>query len=692
VSSSAARPDPTPPPAAGRGAEWRRRGAWLALLVLLAVALGLLVRLTVWQEATRAQERVDELAQDGAAAVRGLLLRVQQDLQALPATPPRWPADAMELLRREPEVLRIERRDAAVRLAEALERPAAAPLFAQIPRADLEQEAVAACAQARRGEGPALSRSYFVPLPGGSGLEVIDLCLPLAAAGEPVGYQVATVSLAALLERALSPEQLRRHELSFVDGDGSRLARAGSARGAGEVLAERRIEAPGTPLLLRVDRAFEPPRLLPPLATLLVLSLSVVLFTLVLRLARDVQRRARAERALAEALAFRKAMEDSLSTGLRALDLDGRTTYVNPAFCTMVGWAAEALRAAPAPPYWPPELAPTYRQRALARRGLAPAVAVAAEQGFETLFMRRSGERFPVMIYEAPLVDGEGRHTGWMSAVLDVSAQRRAEELSRQQQERLQASARLATVGEMASLLGHELNQPLAAIASYATGSLNMLDQPDAQTPSLVRQGLQRIAEQADRAGRVIKSVHDFVRRREHAREPVDARLLVEAVLPLVRLQARKSGTRIELELPDGAQRVSCDRTLVEQVLLNLARNGIQAMEDDTPPAARVLRIRVRQGAPGWVAFDIGDGGRGIPPEVGRRLFTPFFTTRAEGMGLGLSLCRTVVEQHGGTLDFASPPPGQASGTEFTFTLPTAPRPAARTRPDPAAAANPPRP
>ena len=97
--------------------------------------------------------------------------------------------------------------------------------------------------------------------------------------------------------------------------------------------------------------------------------------------------------------------------------------------------------------------------------------------------MRKNGERFPVLIYEAPLVDGQGRHTGWMSAVLDISAQRRVEELSRQQQDRLQATARLATVGEMASLLSHELNQPLAAIASYATGSLNLLDDPDAQTP-----------------------------------------------------------------------------------------------------------------------------------------------------------------------------------------------------------------
>jgi two-component system, LuxR family, sensor histidine kinase DctS len=297
------------------------------------------------------------------------------------------------------------------------------------------------------------------------------------------------------------------------------------------------------------------------------------------------------------------------------------------------------------------------------------------------VFMRKNGERFPVMVYEAPLVDGQGRHTGWMSAVLDLSAQRRVEELSRQQQERLQASARLATVGEMASLLSHELNQPLAAIASYASGSLNLIDSPDGETPSMLRQALARIAEQADRAGRVIKSVHSFVRRREQVHETLPVELLFEGVLPLVRLQARKSGTRIEIDLPAAPAeskrlRVRCDRTMVEQVLLNLSRNAIQAMEGDSvPPARRVLTLRARQTHERWATISVIDAGSGISPEVAAKLFTPFFTTRSEGMGLGLSLCRTVVEQHGGALDFFPGPAG--GGTEFRFSLPAAPRAAA---------------
>ena len=147
--------------------------------------------------------------------------------------------------------------------------------------------------------------------------------------------------------------------------------------------------------------------------------------------------------------------------------------------------------------------------------------------------------------------------------------------------------------------------------------------------------------------------------------------LLFEAVLPLVRLRAHKSGTRIELDLPappTRMPRVRCDRTMVEQVLLNLARNGIQAMESATAPLERVLTLRARQTHALRVTCSVIDAGPGIAPEVAARLFTPFFTTRAEGMGLGLSLCRTVIEQHGGALDFG---PGTGRrGTEFGFTLP----------------------
>jgi two-component system sensor histidine kinase DctS len=656
----------------------RRALLWGALVALLLVAQTLLVMLTVRHESLRQQEAVERVAEEVAAELRRAVMRSVQTLQAQlwsagPATP--WQGGATELLRTQHEVLRVERRAPDMTLLGSLASPYSAPLFEQLGRDQMSAETELTCSAARRASAPTFSRSYFVPQPGGLGVEVVDACIPVQRDGGSDGFVVLSFGLGALLEEAAGEQRLRRHEFSIVEVDGTRLARAGMARGAGVYHARHLLELPGSTLQLRVDSAEGSPQLIPNLATALVLGLSVALFALLLLLARDVRRRAQAEHALAEALAFRKAMEDSLSTGLRARTLDGRISYVNAAFCSMVGFSAEELLTTSPPPYWPPEHVEEYTERQAVRMRAEP-VADPHQEGFETVFMRRNGERFPVMIYETPLVDGSGRHTGWMSAVLDMSAQRRVEELSRQQQERLQATARLATVGEMASLLSHELNQPLAAIASYATGSLNLLQQPDDQTPDMLRHAVTRIAEQAERAGRVIKSVHDFVRRREQARESIRADQLIDAVLPLVRLQARKSGTRIELEYPEPIPRVMCDRTMLEQVLLNLTRNGIQAMEGATPQPQRVLRLRVHPSHEGRVGFSVIDAGPGIPPEVAQRLFTPFFTTRSEGMGLGLSLCRTVIEQHGGALEFESlpPPPDGPGGTEFRFTLPDAAR------------------
>ena len=226
-------------------------------------------------------------------------------------------------------------------------------------------------------------------------------------------------------------------------------------------------------MVLRMDSWRGAPDLFPNVLTALVTAMSIALVSVLVLLGKDMRRRLRAEQDLADALAFRKAMEDSLVTGLRARDLQGRITYVNPAFCQMVGFSRRgaAGQATPAP-YWPPELADEYQKRQEVR--LAGQHAPPRE-GYESVFMRKDGSRFPVLIIEAPLINAHGLQTGWMSAFLDISEQRRVEELSRASQERLQATARLATVGEMASLLSHELNQPLAAISSYATGSINLL-------------------------------------------------------------------------------------------------------------------------------------------------------------------------------------------------------------------------
>ena len=648
-----------------------RRSLWVALIALVLAVLVTLVWLAGRYEASQVQAALERDTADAVSDLRSALGRQVQALQTLPTQRPAsasWPSDAQALLRSHREWLRVEWRDPTLRLHAFAESPWRKPAFERVARSDAFNEASQACLRAQRLNGPVYSDSHYLPQSNGLGTEIMELCLPITQAGQMTGFLLVTYSLQELLKEQLGDTFGRRNALSFIEPDGTRLALAGAQQREARVFtAQQWVDLPGNTLLLRMDGRRGEPKLFPNVLTALVTAMSMALILVMVLLAKDSRRRLQAEQDLADALAFRKAMEDSLVTGLRARDLEGRITYVNPAFCQMVGWPAEALLSQNAPmPYWPPEMVDEYQQRqAIRLAGNAP-----PREGFESVFMRQDGTRFPVLIIEAPLISVRGEQTGWMGAVIDISEQRRIEELSRASQERLQATARLATVGEMASLLSHELNQPLAAIASYANGSLNLLQDPQAEPPhwSDVHMALQRIAEQAERAGRVINSVHDFVRRRDQAREAVAPHALLEAVAPLVNLQARKLQVRVHTRVEARLPRVWCDRTMVEQVLLNLARNGMQAM-DHPPCQDRVLVLQIKASADaGDIEFTVTDLGEGIAPAVAAQLFTPFFTTKAEGMGLGLSLCRTVVEQHGGHLSFEAVAP---KGTVFRFTLPT---------------------
>ena len=661
----------------------RRRGLWAALLVLVGLLLVMLVWLAARYEASQLQDRLELDADEAVQEIRNALGRNAQTLLALPgalASTANWATAADLILRDRRELVRLEWRSLDFKTASLAESPYRPPVFLRFGRESSLPGIEQACSSARKGAGPVYTRSYFVSLEDGLGTEVMDLCVPTVEAGRVTGYLVATYSLEQILQEMLLPAVARNREVSFTEADGTRLAlRAGGTRSSRNFVTQQVLDLPGNTLLLRMNSWRGAPDLFPNVMTALVLVMSVALLSVVALLGKDMRRRHRAERELAQALAFRKAMEDSLVTGLRARDLDGKTHYVNPAFCDMVGFTAEELiQAGNTAPYWPHALVDEYAQR----QAIRLAGRVPPREGFESVFMRKDGSQFPVLIIEAPLIDAQGRQTGWMSAFLDISEQRRVQEQSRASQERLQATARLATVGEMASLLSHELNQPLAAISSYAAGSINLLaqaDRPDQTHASLqsdLKTALSRIAEQAERAGRVIKSVNDFVRRREGTHEAVAPRSLVDAVLPLASLQARKLGVLVYVDVPDSLPRVQCDRTMVEQVILNLARNAMQAMDD---PSIRNRAIWIsaryvgggseRAGslAGGDVQFEVRDIGKGMTQEVRHKLFTPFFTTKAEGMGLGLSLCRTVIEQHGGALRLQANEP---QGMVFMFNLP----------------------
>jgi two-component system sensor histidine kinase DctS len=499
-----------------------------------------------------------------------------------------------------------------------------------------------------------------------AGPTLIDYHLPLFHAGRFAGSLVATYQLKTLLDETVPWWFAQDNATSLIDRDEHVLAqRAAAGPGRGVYTHKRAFDLPGANMVLATDSVKQAPRLLPNLLVGSVIALALGLLASLGALWRDIARRLAAEGALRQQMAFRTAMENSLVTGLRARDLEGRVTYVNPAFCQIVGLPpSELVGKAPPMPYWAPEAMAEYQQR------FASVLAGHATPQFETVFQRPDGTRVPVLIFEAPLVDSAGRQSGWMGSILDISDRKRVEDLNRQQQEKLQASARLATMGELASMLAHELNQPLAAISSYATGALNLLARSEqggaAVDAALLRPALEQASDQARRAGQIIRSVHAFVKQRAPRREQVALAELLDGIAALIELQARSLYVALQIHLPPALPPLSADRMMLEQVLLNLTRNGIEAMRA-TAPEQRILRIEASC-APGALTVSVTDRGHGIPPDIAERLFSPFFSTKADGMGMGLSICRTAIEFHGGTLEHSANPGG---GTTFRFRLPT---------------------
>jgi two-component system sensor histidine kinase DctS len=512
--------------------------------------------------------------------------------------------------------------------------------------------------------------SHPAKAPGSAKLLLMDYHMPILANRQVTGSLIVSYSTATLLEDMVPWWFAQENEISLIDSDENVLeTRAAGGPGHGIYTHSHALDLPGVMLTLRTNSVKNAPRLLRSMLVGSVVLLSIGLVWSLWALWRDINRRIEVENALREQVAFRSAMENSLMTGLRARDLNGRITYVNPAFCQMVGLPAEELIGKTPPmAYWTPESADEFQER------FSKVIAGKAEPQFEAIFQRSDGERFPVLIFESPLVDETGKHTGWMGSILDISDRKKIETLNRQQQEKLQASARLATMGEIASTLAHELNQPLAAISSYATGALNLLNSETTQNGRLdltmLKTALEKASAQAQRAGQIVRSVHTFVKKRDPLRERVTVQALIDSIVPLVELQAQPLFVAVKIYISPHLPSVLGDRVLLEQVLLNLTRNAIESMRD-TPSARRVLRIVAHTDdtvSPPNIVMSIIDQGHGIPAEIAGRLFSPFFSTKAEGMGMGLNICRTAIEFHGGTLTHEDNPQG---GTIFRFALPS---------------------
>jgi two-component system, LuxR family, sensor kinase FixL len=283
-------------------------------------------------------------------------------------------------------------------------------------------------------------------------------------------------------------------------------------------------------------------------------------------------------------------------------------------------------------------------------------------KGRVVIASRADGTQFPIdlKIGEARV----GEHFLFTAFIRDLTEQQRSELRMQEMQSELVHFSRLSAVGTMASALAHELNQPLTAVANYLEASRDLLDSPDPETKEILREALTEAARQAVRAGEIVRKLRSYVSRGEVDARPVSLGPLLSDAIALSKLSRDLADIPIKLDLDEDADLVMGDPIQIQQVAINLIRNAMDALANTQD--ARIT-IRVHPAAePGFVTVEVCDNGPGLTAELRENIFKPFATSKSQGMGLGLSICQTIVEAHGGVIRAISPPEG---GTCFLFTL-----------------------
>jgi PAS domain S-box-containing protein len=638
-----------------------------------------------------------------------------------------------------------------------------------------------------------------------SGAPVFQVYIPLLQRGRFDGVLVGEYSIDALLRLAVPTEVVQRHAVSVHEAASGRQLVGSVTPMPGEAPRTPSIvyDVPLTPaangLLLRGHGWRTSVNLVSNTLFWMVVALSALTVWMLFGTWRHVQRRSQMQDALVAETNFRRAMENSMLTGMRAMDLEGRITYVNPAFCAMTGFGEAELIGRTEPfPYWPRDrLEENARLLAQELAGRSPA------GGIEVKVMRRDGTLFDARMYVSPLVDAHGEQTGWMTSMTniteakrirdqlsasherfttvlegldaavsvlsvqqsellfanrsyrmwfgadarghaqlagmqyslpdlraedavdnlagiptqdltdagsdprevfvealgkwfdvrsrylqwtdgrlaqmliatDVTARHRAEDLARQQAEKAQVTSRLVTMGEMASSVAHELNQPLTAISNYCTGMVTRVRAGTIDNDDLIA-ALDKTAHQARRAGQIIHRIRAFVKRSEPQRHVAQARSIVDNAVELAGIELRRRRVQIQAYVAQHLPPLLVDPILIEQVLLNLLKNAAEAIDGaQLPPSRRHIELRVvpRHTAEegGVIEFSVTDQGPGMKPEVLARMYEAFFSTKADGLGIGLGLCRSIVESHRGRLRAQNLYNGETVvGCRFAFVLP----------------------
>ena len=384
--------------------------------------------------------------------------------------------------------------------------------------------------------------------------------------------------------------------------------------------------------------------------------LMFALATTGLMLGAVVSERRRVAGALAESEGRLAAILNTARDGVLTIDARGRIESINP--------AVEQLFARPAPQLIGLDVRELLDAPHLLERLTSTARSPAAESARQELDARRAdGGVFPIELtagqFGAP---GNERYT---LVIRDITSRREAEARAREHQSELAHVSRLSLAGEMASALAHELNQPLTAIAAFGRGCLRLLRQPRTE-PDLVKEGVEQVVLEAERAGDIIGRLREFVRTGTCQRSVVDGKALIAGAVALAQIEAKQNGIDIEVRVAPDLPPALADRIQIEQVLVNLLRNGADAILSGGA-ARRVLTIEARCRTGEAIEIAVADTGPGVVEEVVDQLFEPFVTTKPHGMGLGLSISRSIVEAHEGRLQLIR---REGAGAVFAFDLP----------------------
>ena len=619
--------------AAGTGVRSGWPGLWLLGFLTLVVAS--VIALVLYLQHFEAEEDTRRQAADAQwleQSVQFHFRRLEEDLRVAA----RQSADVRGgLLWREPGVL------LAQGWVGSPNSPAPAQWHTDESRHPLNAQALATMDATARG----LRRSaYAGPMRDGAGalMPLVWLAVPYFERGYFVGNYVAGLSLDVAVQ-ALVPEWFtRNHAVRLVLDEGAAPPVPG-----GRKPFRAAMNLAGTDVYLEVTPIQDQPAMVPRIFLLVAMVFLGGMLVSLWALRRDIQKRQQVQARLQAEVALRTAMENSVTIGLRAWDMTGRVLYVNEAFCRLVGYPAEQLVGVSAPmPYWPQgddsHIEQVHRDVLAHGTGL---------DGVEVQFQHRDGHLLDVLIHEAPLHTATGEHIGWMSSVLDISERKRAQAVAAQQQERLEATGRLVAVGEVASTLAHELNQPLGALSSFATGLLNRLN-AGRISPGETAPVVQRIAGLAERAGRIIQRVNAIARRREISLQRLD-------LIPVLQRMAPHA-------VPDAAPVwVNADELLIEHLLNNLLTNAQEAAQAHSATPQVHLGLRLEQD---WAQISISDNGPGVPEENQAHIFDAFFSSKEGGMGMGLAICRSIVDAHHGRILVDRSP--ELGGARFTVSLP----------------------